>query len=212
MRRTENPGRGRSVDTARTEAFSDGVFSIAATLLVLNLEVPSVPEGEVARELPRAVLDLAPDLLSYALSFLVILAFWTAHRGSLRYITHANRRLSWLNGLFLMVIAFIPFSTGLFDRYSNDPFAIVVYAGSLALARLMLTAVWWYASADPALIHEGVSPGEIRFHRLNGLAVSVVFALSIGVAYVSVWAAIFIWITLFVADHLLLHAFEVRSG
>lgn len=212
MRRTEGPGRDRSVDTARTEAFSDGVFSIAATLLVLNLEVPSIPENEAARGLPQAVVGLAPDLLSYALSFLVILAFWMAHRGSLRYITHANRRLSWINGLFLMVIAFIPFSTGLFDRYSDDPFAIVVYAGSLALARLMLTAVWWYASADPALIHEGISPREIRFHRFNGLGVSLVFALSIGVAYVSVWAAVIVWITLFVVDHALLHAFEARSA
>ena len=212
MRRTENAGRGRNVDTARTEAFSDGVFSIAATLLVLNLEVPSVPEGEVARDLPGAVVALAPDLFSYALSFLVILSFWMAHRGSLRYITHTNRRLSWLNGLFLMVIAFIPFSTGLFDRYSDNSLAIVIYAGSLALARLMLTAIWWYASADPDLIHEGVSPGEIRFHRLNGLGVSLVFALSIVVAYFSVWAAVAVWITLFVADHLLLHAFEVRSG
>jgi uncharacterized membrane protein len=212
MRPTEGPGRGRSVDTSRTETLSDGVFSIAATLLVLNLEVPSVPEREAARELPRAVLDLAPDLLSYALSFLVILAFWMAHRASFRYVTHANRRLSWLNGLFLMVIAFIPFSTGLFDRYSDDPFAIVVYAGSLALARLMLTAIWWYASADPTLIRDGVSPREIRFHRLNGLGVSFVFAFSIGIAYVSVWAAVIVWIALFIADHALLHAFEVRSG
>lgn len=211
MRHTENSGRGRSVDTTRTEAFSDGVFSIAATLLVLNLEVPSVPRSEAVRDLPRSIIGLAPDLLSYALSFLVILVFWTAHRAAFRHITHANRLLSWLNGLFLMVIAFLPFSTGLFDRFPDDPLAIIIYAGSLALARLMLTAVWWYASADPALIHDGVSPGEIRLYRLNGLGVSLVFALSIGIAYVNVRAAVVVWITLFVADNLLLHLFESRS-
>lgn len=205
---TGAPERDRSTDTVRTEALSDGVFSIAATLLVLNLEVPSVPEGEAARELPRAIVGLAPDAFTYALSFVVILSFWMSHRASFRYITNANRRLSWLNGLFLMVIASLPFSTGLFDSYPTASLAIVIYAGSLAAARLVLTAIWWYASADPALIHEGVSPRQIRFHRINGLLVSLVFALSIGVAYFSVWAAVLVWITLFVVDHVLLHTFE----
>lgn len=209
---TDSPDLDRSVDTARTEAFSDGVFAIAATLLVLNLEVPNLPRGEASRELPRAVFNLAPDLLSYVVSFVVILMFWTAHRGIFRHVKYTNRRLSWLNGLFLMVVASLPFSTGLFDRYSGEPLAVVVYAGSLALARLMLTAVWWYVSADPALIHEGVGPREVRFHRLNGLAISLVFALSIGVAYVSVPAAVVVWMALFVGEQALLHAFENRSA
>ena len=154
---------------------------------------------------------LAPSAISYVVSFLVIISFWMAHRAQFRAIANANRRLNWLNGLILMVVAFLPFSTGLFDRYPTAPLAIVIYAGSLALARLMLTAIWWYASADPALIREGITPREIRFHRLNGLLVSLVFALSIGVAYFSVWAAVAVWVALFVADHVLLRAFE-RSG
>lgn len=205
---TSAPERNRSTDTVRTEAFSGGVFSIAATLLVLNLEVPSVPKGEATRELPGAIVGLAPDAFTYALSFLVILSFWMSHRASFRYITNANRRLSWLNGLFLMVIASLPFSTGLFDNYPAAPLAIVIYAGSIAVARLVLTAIWWYTSSDPALIRDGISPRQISFHRLNGLLVSLVFALSIGVAYFSVWAAVIVWITLFVVDHVLLHAFE----
>ena len=134
-----------------------------------------------------------------------------AHRAQFRAIANADRRLSWLNGLFLMVVAFLPFSTGLFDRYPTESLTIVIYAGSLALVRLMLTAIWWYASADPALLREGVTPREIRLHRLNGLLVSFVFALSIGVAYFSVWAAVAVWVALFVVDHVLLRAFE-KSG
>ncbi len=213
MQRTNDAtgGQGADREAARLETFSDGVFAIAATLLVLNLEVPDLPRNEAARELPRAVVALAPSAISYVVSFLVIMSFWMAHRAQFRAIANANRRLSWLNGLFLMVVAFLPFSTGLFDRYPTAPLAIVIYAGSLALARLMLTAIWWYASADPALIREGITPRQIRFHRLNGLLVSLVFALSIGVAYFSVWAAVAVWTALFVADHVLLHAFE-ESG
>jgi uncharacterized membrane protein len=205
---TGNPGHGAGAETARLETFSDGVFAIAATLLVLNLEVPDLPRAEAARELPQAVVGLAPSAISYVVSFLVIMSFWMAHRAQFRAIASANRRLSWLNGLFLMVVAFLPFSTGLFDRYPTEPLAIVIYAGSLAMARLMLTATWWYASADPTLLREGITPREIRFHRLNGLLVSLTFALSVGVAYFSVWAAVAVWIALFVADHVLLRAFE----
>jgi uncharacterized membrane protein len=208
---TVRPGHGTGPETARLETFSDGVFAIAATLLVLNLEVPDLPRNEAAQELPRAVLALAPSAISYVVSFLVIMSFWMAHRAQFRAIANANRRLSWLNGLFLMVVAFLPFSTGLFDRYPTEPLAIVIYAGSLALARLMLTAIWWYASADPARLSGGIGPREIRFHRLNGLLVSLVFVLSIGVAYFSVWAAVAVWVTLFVADHVVLRIFE-RSG
>ena len=202
----------RSIDTVRTEALSDGVFAIAATLLVLNLEVPSVPRDLADRELSRAIAALAPSAVSYVLSFLVILAFWMAHRAIFRHVVHVDRPLSWLNGLFLMVVAFLPFSTGLFDRYPDETLAIAVYAGSLALARLMLTAVWWYASARRGLLSDKVPSEHARFHRLRGLVVSLVFALSIGVAYFNVTAAAVVWVALFVADQALLHAKEGGSG
>ena len=67
---------------------------------------------------------------------------------------------------------------------------------------------WWCASADPSPIREGVSPEEVRFHRLNGLLASPVFALSKSVAYFSVWAAVAVWIALLVAGHVPLRAFE----
>jgi uncharacterized membrane protein len=212
MRPTTGTEQDRSVDTARTEAFSDGVFAIAATLLVLNLEVPSVPRDLADRELSRAIAALAPSAVSYVLSFLVILAFWMAHRAIFRHVVYVDRPLSWLNGLCLMVVAFLPFSTGLFDRYPGETLAVAVYAGSLALARLMLTAVWWYASARRGLLSDAVPPEHARFHRLRGLVVSLVFALSIGVAYFNVTAASMVWVALFVADQALLHALEGGSG
>jgi uncharacterized membrane protein len=204
--------RERSIDTTRTDALSDGVFAIATTLLVLNLGVPSIPRDDADTELPRAIGGLATDLLSYVLSFLVIAGFWMAHRAIFRHIMDVNRPLSWLNVLFLMVIAFLPFSTGLFDRYMGEPLAVVIYAGSLALARLALTAVWWYASAHRGLIGDTVSQKHIRFHRLRGLVIPLVFLLSIPIAFASVTAAIVVWIALFFMDQVLLHAFEERMA
>ena len=134
-----------------------------------------------------------------------------AHRALFRHVMDVNRPLSWLNALFLMVIAFLPFSTGLFDRYTTEPLAVVIYAGSLALARMALTAVWWYASAHRDLIGDTVTPKHIRFHRLRGLLIPLVFLLSIPVAYASVTAAVVVWITLFVTDQVLLHTFEGQA-
>ena len=212
MQQTNNGGSSaghvRSIDTVRTESLSDGIFAIATTLLVLNLEVPNVPQGEATRSLPQAIADLAPSLLSYVLSFLVVAAYWMAHRAIFRHIMRVNRPLSWLNVLFLMVIAFLPFSTGLFDTYASETLVVVIYVGNLALARLMLTAIWWYASANRALIGDTVSQRHIRFHRARGLVIPLIFVLSIGVAYVSVTAAVVVWIALAVADQALLHAFE----
>lgn len=203
--------RERSIDTARTEALSDGVFAIATTLLVLNLGVPSIPQNEVDRELSRAIGALAPDLLSYVLSFLVVAGYWMAHRAIFRHITHVNRPLTWLNNLFLMIIAFLPFSTGLFDRYTGEESAIVIYVGTLALARLALTAIWWYASAHENLIGDTVTSRHIRFHRLRGLLIPLIFLLSIGITFVSVTAAVAVWIALFVTDQVLLHTFEEQT-
>lgn len=202
------PERDRSIDTVRTEALSDGVFAIATTLLVLNLEIPNIPQDEAARRLPQAIADLAPSMLSYVLSFLVVAAFWMAHRAIFRHIMRVNRPLSWLNILFLMVIAFLPFSTGLFDTYASETLIVVIYVGNLAVARLMLTAIWWYASAHRALIGDTVSDRHIRFHRTRGILIPLVFVLSIGVAYVSVTAAVVVWIGLAVVDQALLYAFE----
>ncbi len=200
--------RERSVDTTRTEALSDGVFAIATTLLVLNLTVPNVPGRGSETELSRAVVGLLPDLLSYVLSFLVVAGFWMAHRAIFRHITHVNRPLTWLNNLFLMIIAFLPFSTGLFDRYTGEELAIVVYVGTLVLARLALTGIWWYASAHESLLGGTVSEKHVRFHRLRGLIIPLVFLLSIPITFASVTVAVVVWITLFTADQILLHAFE----
>ena len=88
-RRTED--NSRSLD--RILALSDGVFAIALTLLVLNIEVPEIPEDLVAEELPGALLDLWPKFLSYLLSFVVIIFYWIAHHSIFGLIKDHDRVL-----------------------------------------------------------------------------------------------------------------------
>lgn len=198
----ENTENGRELD--RIVFFSDAVFAIAITLLVLDIHVPEIPERLVDEQLPGRLLALWPKYLSYVLSFVVILMYWMAHHITFRAIKRYDRTLIWLNSLFLMCIAFLPFPTSLLGEYGDNQLAVAIYAASVAVARLLLTAVWWYASSGHRLIDESFPESTIRIYLVRGLAVALAFVISIGISFFSVSAATYFWILLVVADNLLI--------
>jgi uncharacterized membrane protein len=198
----ENTENGRELD--RIVFFSDAVFAIAITLLVLDIHVPEIPERLVDEQLPGRLLALWPKYLSYVLSFVVILMYWMAHHITFRAIKRYDRTLIWLNSLFLMCIAFLPFPTSLLGEYGDNQLAVAIYAASVAVARLLLTAVWWYASSGHRLIDESFPESTIRIYLVRGLAVALAFVISIGISFFSVSAAMYFWILLVVADNLLI--------
>ena len=122
----------------RIICFSDAVFAIVMTLLILDISVPDIPQGTATAELPARVLDLWPQFFSYALSFLVIGTNWMAHHGTFQYFKSYDRTLMWLNLLFLLSISFVPFPTALLGEYGEQQFAVVLYALSLAVPSLCL--------------------------------------------------------------------------
>jgi uncharacterized membrane protein len=102
-----------------SSSISDAVFAIAITLLVLDIRVPEIPERLVVEQLPQRLYELRPKYLSYVLSFVVILMYWMAHHSTFRAIRCYDRVLIWLNSLFLMCIAFLPFPTSLLGEYGD---------------------------------------------------------------------------------------------
>jgi len=185
--------------------FSDAVFAIAITLLVLDIRVPDIPANLAAEQLPGRLLDLWPKFFSYMLSFLVIISYWMAHHSIFRVIRGYDRGLMWLNSLFLMCIAFLPFPTALLSEYSDEQLVVVIYAGSLAITRLLLSAVWWYASSKPRLARLDADPGTITIINLRALFMPLVFLLSIAISFVSISAAIYSWVLLVIGDSVVLH-------
>jgi uncharacterized membrane protein len=197
-----SPEAGRDRD--RIVNLSDGVFAIAITLLVLDIRVPDIPEGMVASELPAALLSLWPKYLGYVLSFAVISTFWIVHHSIFRPIREYDRGLLYLNFLFLMFVAFVPFPTSLLGEYGDHQLPVAIYAGALAIGRLLLTAIHWYSTRDDRLVGESQNPGEVRFYLIRGLAMPVIFLLSIGVSFFSVGAAIWSWVVMIVIDAVVL--------
>lgn len=183
-----------SDETDRLVTLSDGVIAIAITLLVLEITVPEVPAGGSTADLPRLILEQWPDFLAYVLSFLVIGLYWSLHRRTFIHISRHDRGLVWLNLLFLLMVAFIPYGTSLFSR-SPGRFGVMFYAGVLALTGLSLAVLWAYASQQD-LIEAGLGSRTVLLQSARFLISPLVFLLSIGVAVVDPTLAILTWVLL----------------
>ncbi len=194
-------GAGRELD--RIVNFSDAVFAIAITILVLDIRVPDIPPGLVSRELPGRILDLGPKFLSYVISFLVLAVYWQVHHRVFRTIRTYDKTLLWLNFVFLMTIAFLPFPTSLLGEYSEEQISVVIYAANAAVASLLLGAISWYATWRRHLVTPDLDDETVRHHRVRGLAVPAVFLLSIPISFFSPRAAMYSWLLLFALDPIL---------
>jgi TMEM175 potassium channel family protein len=150
-----------SPTTTRLEAFSDGVFAIAATLLVLEISVDDVP----GPELGDALIHLWPSYLAYATSFLTIGIIWINHHYCLETIARSDRTFLFLNLLLLLIVAFLPFPTKLVADYLQDPgerTAALAYTATFVLMSIVYNTWWRYASANRRLIAEHVPDASLR--------------------------------------------------
>jgi len=153
---------------ARVEAFSDGVIAIIVTLLVLEVHVPTLQGADRDAELLAAMARAAPTVIAYAASFVVVLVFWVAHHHLLHSLTRVDRNLLWLNGLFLMLLAFVPAPTAVIGQYPEATSATVLYGGVLALTGLGFVLMRGYATLRPGLMHTAIPAAQRRRALLRG--------------------------------------------
>jgi uncharacterized membrane protein len=136
------------VPTSRLEAFSDGVFAIAATLLILNVQAGG---SHLAQELGR----IWPSYVAYAVSFVTIGIIWVNHHTVMAQIAKVDRVLLMLHVLFLMFIAFIPFPTALLAqniRSQGAQAAALSYGITLTMTAILFNALWRYAAHERRLL------------------------------------------------------------
>lgn len=188
------PFRREPEETDRLLALSDAVVGIAITLLVLEITVPTVPAGSTTAILPDLVAEQWHEFLAYVLSFLIIGQYWVLHRRIFVHVDRHDRGVLWLNLLFLLMVAFVPYATSLFTTYP-DRFGVTVYAGVLATTGLTLTLLWGYASRNE-LLEDGLTSRTVRIQAVRFLVSPVVFIVSMAVATVSPPLAIGSWLLL----------------
>jgi uncharacterized membrane protein len=186
--------REDSVEFSRIVAFSDGVFAIAITLLVLNLHIPEhLAPGETVGD---ALWDQQGDLLAYALSFAVIGRLWLVHHRFFGEVTHLDSRLIALNLVYLGFVVLIPFTSEVLGDHGDTTAGVIVYAVNLSITNLIGAAMYLYA-ARHSLTRERFLAYVEHPIRLRNLAGGVIFALSIPIAVVNPLAAMITWMAMF---------------
>ena len=188
-------------DTARIEAFSDGVFAIAITLLIIEVHVPA---REHAETLGHELLRIWPSYLGYLTSFLTIGVMWINHHYVFELIDRVDRTMLLLNTLLLMLIAFVPFPTAVLAQFietGGARAAAVLYGATLTLTALTYFAWWRYASAGRRLIAEQVPDEAIDDITRAYTPGAVLYGGAALVAFVQPWvsAALYLGIALFYA-------------
>jgi uncharacterized membrane protein len=178
----------------RVISFSDGVFSIALTLMVLSLAVPILAPGETAALLPDKLIAEGSAFLTYFISFTIIGSWWIVHHRIFQYIIRSDRYLLWMNLFFLFCITLVPFMTSLIIAYPQSVLTFSLYAISQAVAGFLLTGCWHHASANRLLTSPDVTPVIIEYFTARTLLASVTFFISIVIALFSTLATKLSWL------------------
>ncbi len=192
-------GAGDRAGLERLITFSDGVFAIAITLLVLDIRLPAAANSYNNEQLLSGLLGIWHKYLAYVISFLVIGSFWISHHRKFRLIKRYDGRLLLLNVVLLMAIAFVPFPTSIISESASRT-ATIFYALVIALAGALMSLLWWHAAHNHRLLDPEVGARRIWREVAAPLLTSAIFLLSIGIAFINPDWAKFSWLILLPAS------------
>jgi len=178
-------------ETGRIEAFSDGVFAVAITLLVLNIKIPSqLDDAHLGNEL----LQQWPTLLAFVTSFATIGIMWINHHRLFTHIKRADTGLMLLNLLLLLLIVFVPFPTALlaeqYALYPDQHAAAIVYSGTFVILACCFNLLWRYASYHHRLLGKGVDTRAVTAISRQYLFGPLVYLVVFGVSWLNTPATI----------------------
>ena len=181
--------RTTKFETGRLAGFSDGVFSICVTLLVLDLKLPESPGVSLITALSGNIHKVE----CWIMSFLVIGGLWVMQHNIFAHLRATDTILLWLNLLFLMFISLMPWTTDLVGDYIHEPLAIVIFSGTLGLAGLVLMYIWVYACRGERLISPEIDERTERLITTLAARIPVVAVISIALAFVHRSLALWAW-------------------
>ncbi|ULH14602.1 DUF1211 domain-containing protein [Deinococcus sp. KNUC1210] len=181
-----------SRELGRLEAFSDGIFAIAVTLLVLDIKVPHLHAATPALLL-NALSSLWPSVLTFVISFVTITIIWIGHHDMIRRAHFITPRILIANSALLLLVTFIPFPTALLSEYLETPAAPIVcalYAAVGLIAALIFTALYSVLYREGYLPAQRSSEDVYAFHVRKNIATSGVYVVAAGVAFLSPLASL----------------------
>ena len=185
------PAPPRSASTTRIEAFSDGVFAIVITLLILEVHVPTLSDRSIQAVL-AALVGLAPKLISFSVSFFTIAVIWVNHHRFFESITHSDWKLLWYNSFFLFWVTVVPFTTAFIGSYPTQPLVVALYSFTLSLVGL--SSVWMgrYVFFRSDLFSPSISMVERRRSWTRYWLSVLLYVGAAALAFVAVYASLVI--------------------
>ena len=145
----------------RLEAFSDGMFAIILTILVLELHVPEL-ENNSFEAFRAGMIEIAPKFFAFLFSFFIIAIFWVNHHHIIHEVKVVDTKLLWLNNGLLFFSTLFPFITAFIGDYIMNPFVVALYPLNMALASVTINALWKYAFVDTDLAPNTLTADEKR--------------------------------------------------
>jgi uncharacterized membrane protein len=192
--------RSEGLEFERVAFFSDAVFAIAMTLLVVGIGIPKGKSSEIADKLS----DKDNEIFGFLLSFLVIGLYWLAHHRFFAKLSSVDGRFMRLNLVYLAGIAFMPFPTALVGLYGSDAAVVIVlYAITLAVVSALEAAMFWHAQRA-RLLRRPLDDEALRNYLIASAAPALIFLVSIPIAiYVDPGYALLTWLLIFPAEYLI---------
>jgi len=166
----------------RIETLSDGVFAVAMTLLILDIKLPEISNDISSREFTNAVWDLWPKVGVFILSFVVLARAWELHRYVFNFLIRYDHTLIYLNMLYLMALAFLPFSTSLVGQHSTFEISAAIYATNFLAIGGTKFVIWNYATHHHRLVPNDMDPALITWLNKR-------LALSTGIICIAILTA-----------------------
>lgn len=177
----------------RIEALSDGVFSIAMTLLVFNLKDPVTSLTAGDREMLVALKSILPNLLSFFLSFMTLGIFWTGHSTQFSFIEKTDRSLNWISIYFLMFVTLLPFTTSILSSHITNKVSIGIYWLNILAMGVLLLLHWNYAHRKNLLSLKEEEAGTIhRAIRRRIYIAQTLYAAGALLCFINTYLSIFV--------------------
>lgn len=195
-------------ETSRVEAFSDGVFAIALTLLILGIQVPDLNGFAINHKLFLALIKLWPSYFAFILSFSAVLIMWINHHGFFKYLKKISTGFLFANGFLLLMVTFINFPTAVLAKYIDSPafnIAAAFYCGSMVMISVAYNLLWYSAAFKRRLVKDEITDGliiKIRNAYWFGFSVYLAaFIISFFLPFMGLFICISLWIFWTILDY-----------
>ncbi len=187
-------------ETTRVEAFSDGVFAIALTLLIFTIKIPEFEDLASKEKLYRELVNLWPSYLAFIMSFAAVLIMWINHHGFFKYLRKINNSFLYANGFLLLTVTFINFPTSVLAKYFNTPAvnsAAALYCGAILVISIAFNLLWFSSAYKRRLVKDEVSDELIikirNAYWLGFFVYLAAFALSFWLPYAGLFVSVTFW-------------------